>query len=142
MTYPIPIFQRLRPYIWIIFILGAVAGGEYYFYRFSFDPENTFQLSRGVTFASAIWSAVLIIGLIIHRSWARYMMIIGLILAIVTFGLITMYMNQESVAFLSRPTKAAIKGMALFGVALIPLGFSRSLRRHCLPLTAGGRTPM
>ena len=134
--------QRLRPYFWLLVVICAVTAGEYYFYRFSFDPENPFGLSRGVTFASGIWSIVLLIGIIAHRPWARYMMISGLILAIGLFALITMIMNQESVAFLSRPTKAAVKGMACFGVALLPLSFSRSLRRHCLPLTAGGRTPM
>ena len=135
-------FQRIKPYLWIVFILCTVAGGEYYFYRFSFDIENSFHISRAVTFASGIWSAVLLVGIIVHRGWARYMMIFGLIFAIFLFGLITLLMNQESVAYLNRPSKAAMKGMALFGVALIPLWASRSLRRHCGPLTAGGRTPM
>ena len=134
--------QRIRPYLWILFITCVVAGGEYYFYRFSFDVDNSFHISRAVTFASGVWSLVLIIGLILHRGWARYMMIFGIIFAIALFALITMLMNQESVAFLSRPTKAASKGMALFAVALIPLWASRSLQRHCGPLTAGGLTPM
>jgi phosphotransferase system glucose/maltose/N-acetylglucosamine-specific IIC component len=135
-------FQRILPFLWVFFVVCAVAGGEYYFYRFSFDVENSFHIARAVTFASGIWSLVLVIGILMHRGWARYMMIFGLLFAIVLFGIITLLMNQESVAFLGRPTKAAVKGMGLFALAIIPLWASRSLQRYCGPLTAGGRTPL
>ena len=76
------------------------------------------------------------------KPGGNHVMMFGLIFAMFLMGLITLLMNEQSIAFLSVPTKAACKGLALFGVALIPLWKSRSLQRHCGPRTAGGRTPM
>ena len=53
------------------------------------------------------------------------------------YGLMVLMMRSQSVDPLPEPTHAAIGGLVLYAVALIPLGKSRSLRRFLAPKTAG-----
>ncbi len=131
--------HRVRAFLWFVFILCALSGAHYCFYRFSFHPLNPFQITRGLTFASTLWSSVLLLAMVLHYAWARYVLIAWLVLVMFGFGMATLMMNSQSVATLPEPTKAALLGLLLYAVALTPLGFSRSLRRYLAPRTAGGK---
>src|SRR5437016_833885 len=131
--------QRIRAYLWLVFIFFTLAGANYFFFRFSFHQMNPLPMTRGLTFGSAIWSAVLLVAMLFHRAWARYILVTWLVMAMVAFAMSTLMMNGQSIAPLPEPTKAAVAGLALYALALVPLGISRSLRRYLGPRTAGGQ---
>jgi hypothetical protein len=131
--------QRIRPYLWLFFIICTLGGGHYLFYKFSFEPLNAMPMTRGLTFGSALWSAVLVLAMLLHKGWARYVLIVWLVFAMALFGLATLLTNTNSLMTVRGPTLDAMSGLALFALALAPLGASRSLRRYLAPRTAGGR---
>jgi hypothetical protein len=130
--------QRIRAYLWFFFIFCTLGGGHYLFFLFSFHPLNPLPLTRGIAFASALWSTVLLLAMLLHKAWARYVLIIWLVVAMLAFGLAMLIMNTRSVEPLPGPTRNVILGLALYALALTPLGVSRSLRRYLAPRTAGG----
>jgi len=130
--------HRIRAYLWLAFIFCTLAGAQYFFFLFSFHQLNPFLITRGLTFGSTLWSTVLLLAMLFGRAWARYVLIAWLLMAMVGFGLATLMMNSQSIGALPQPTKFALIGLALYAMALTPLGISRSLRRFLAPRTAGG----
>lgn len=108
------------------------------FFRFSFQPLNSYPITRGLAFGSALWSTVLVFAMAFRLGWARYVLSAWLVLAIAAFGLVVLQINKESATPMPEVTQEAVIGLALYLLALIPLGFSHSLRRFLAPRTAGG----
>lgn len=153
--------RKLRARLWLVFIFCALAAGNFLFFRFSFHELNPFPITRGLAFGSSLFSAALIVALWLRLGWARYVLSAWLALAMFGFGFAVLMMHSRSsrpvpvpaqtakvvadrVAAvvsaipLPEPTKEAVLGLLLYGVALVPLGLSRSLRRYSVPRTAGG----
>ena len=129
---------RVRARLWLMFIFLVLGGAHFLFFRFTFHELNPFHLTRGLFFGSSLWSLALLIGVALRHGWARYVLIAWLVVAMMVFGLMVLMMNSRSVAALPEPTNAALIGLALCALALVPLGVSRSLRRYLAPRTAGG----
>ncbi len=130
--------RKIRPFLWLIAILGVLSAGHYLFFRFSFHELNPYPITRGLAFGSALFSTVLVCAMARRLGWARYVLIAWLVVASVAFGMTILLMNKQSVNPLPEPTKEALVGLGLYVLALIPLGTSRSLRRFLAPRTAGG----
>lgn len=133
-----PPHYKLRARLWLVFICGALCGAHFLFFRFSFHELNPFDLTRGLFFASALWSCALFVAITLRLGWARYALIVWLVVAMLGFGLMVLMMNSRSVKVLTEPTNAAVIGLGLCALALVPLGVSRSLRRYLAPRTASG----
>ena len=114
-------------------------GGQYFFYRFSTDSLNTYKISLGMTFGSALWTAVLVGAMWMRNDWARYVLIVLTCLAIVGFGGVMLMLKKDSIIELPTATRAVVSGLLLYTLALVPLGASHSLRNYLGPRTAGGR---
>jgi hypothetical protein len=130
--------QKVYAYLWLLFIFCVLGCAHYLFFRFGFHELNPFPITRGLAFASALWSTALLLAMVLRRGWARYVLIIWLVMAMLGYGMAVLMMNSRSVNPLPEPTHAVILGMVLYAVALIPLGISRALRRFLGPRTAGG----
>lgn len=130
--------HRLWAYIWLAFIFCFICAGQYFFFRFSFDALNPIRVTRGLAVASTLWCGVLMSAMLLHRAWARYILITWLVFSMVAFGAGLLMMNSQSIAKLPQPTKAAVIGLMMYAIALIPLGMSRSLQRYLAPRSAGG----
>lgn len=130
--------QRIRPYLWFFFIICTLVGAHYLFFQFSFHPLNAMPMTRGLTFGSALWSAVLLLAMLLHKGWARYVLIVWLVVTMTLFGLAALLTNTDSLMSVRDPTLDAMGGLLLCALALAPLGVSRSLRRYVAPRTAGG----
>jgi hypothetical protein len=128
----------MRPWLWLFTIFCLLGLAHFLFFLFSFHELNPYPITRGLTFASALWSTVLLLVMLLRQGWARYVLMAWLVLAIVAFGLAILMMNSQSVRPLPEPTKAAVAGLSLYALALIPLAALRSLRRFLEPRTAGG----
>lgn len=129
---------RVRAWLWFAFMFCTLGAGHYLFFRFSFHPLNSLEITRGLAFGTTLWSTVLLIAMMMHRGWARYVLATGLVLAILAFGMAILVMNSRSIVPLPGPTKMAVLGLVCYALALVPLGVSTSIRRYLAPRTAGG----
>jgi hypothetical protein len=93
--------------------------------------------TRGLTFACVLWTSVLLLAVWRRHSWARYFLIVFLCLAILTFGLTALVLVKDTIEPLSAAVRMVVGGLALYALALVPLGISRSLARYVGPRTAG-----
>ena len=134
-----PTNQKVRAYLWLAFIAIMLAGANYLFFRFSFDLQNPFPLTRGLAFGSSLWSVVLLVAIALRNAWARYLLSSLLVFAMVCFGLADLMINTRAVIPLNSLTRNVVVALVLCAFALYPLGFSRSLRRFLAPRTAGGK---
>ena len=94
---------------------------------------------QGLTFGLALWTTALMVAMCMRLGWARYVLIALVVAAIVGIGLTVLMMTSQSVNALPEPVHAALGGLGLYMLALVPLGASRSLRRFLAPRQAGGR---
>jgi hypothetical protein len=130
--------RKIRPYLWLIAIFCVLGVGHYLFFRFAFHELNPYPITRGVAFGSALWSTALVFAMALRLAWARYVLIVWLSIAFTIFGMTVLLMNKQSIQPLPTPTHEALIAMGMYALALVPLGVSRSLRRHLSPRTAGG----
>jgi hypothetical protein len=133
-----PTRYKIRACLWFVFIFFTLSGGHYLLFRFAFHPLNPFPVTRGLAFGSALWSTVLLVAMVLHKDWARYVLIVWLVVVILAFSLAMLMMNTRSVESLPGPTKTVLAGLALYALAMVPLSVSRSVRRYLAPRTAGG----
>lgn len=136
---PHPSRHKRLSYLWLFLIFCALAGAHYFFFRFSFHELNPYPIVKGITFGLTLWTTALMLAMCMRLGWARYVLIALLVTAIVTIGLTVLMMNSQSVNALPEPVHAALGGLGLYALALVPLGTSRSLRRFLAPRQAGGR---
>jgi hypothetical protein len=130
--------QKVYAYLWLLFILGLLGVAHFLFFRFGFHEMNPFPITRGLAFASTLWSTALLVAMALRYGWARYVLIAWLAVAMAGFAMAVLMMNSRSVKPLPEPTNMVIAGLILYALALIPLGVARSLRRFLAPRTAGG----
>jgi hypothetical protein len=123
----------------LCFTFVVLTGAHYLFYRFSVSILNPYPVTRGLTFGLTLWTTALLLAMWLRRSWARYVIIALLVISILVYGLTALMMTSQSVDSLSEPVHAALGGILLYMIALIPLGISRSLRHFLAPRTAGGQ---
>jgi len=129
--------RKFKARIWVCLVFIILTGAHYCFYRFSSDPRNTIALSRGLTFGCVLWTSVLLIAVWLRHGWARYFLIVLLCLAIFAFGLTALVLVKDTIEPLSEAVRMVVMGLALYAIALVPLGISRSLARYVGPRTAG-----
>ena len=125
--------------IWLCVVLLLITGAHYFFYRFSSDPLNTNHISIGITCACLIWTTVLWVAMWLRYTWARYLMITVMCLAIGGFALLAIMVRSASIDPLPHLMKQVLFGIILYVVALIPLTISAMLRQYLGPKTAGER---
>jgi hypothetical protein len=126
---------RARIWIGIIFVVLCVA--DYCLWRFANDqtiPESINML-RAVVLLVALSSKAMLIGMWRRQSWARYALI-GLLFT----SLLILFMAGFATFGTKIPrTKGMWKklaaGIVLQAGALVPLGYSRSIRRQMHPMT-------
>jgi hypothetical protein len=131
--------RKLRARLWLCVILCVLTGAHYFFYRFSANQDNPYPLTRGLTFGLVLWTSALLLAMWLRLGWARYVIIALLAAGIAGYGLSVLMMTSQSVDPLPEPVHAALEGMLLYALALVPLGISPSLRYFLAPRTAGGR---
>jgi hypothetical protein len=132
-----PKSHKLKARLWLCFIFCAITGAHYLFYRFSMNHLNPYPLTKGLTFGLILWTAALTLAMWLRLGWARYVTAALLVSGILAYGLTVLMMRSQSLEPLPEATHAALGGLVLYAVALIPLGKSRSLRRFLAPKTAG-----
>ena len=92
----------------------------------------------GVVILTAMCSKLLLIGMWRRISWTRYALGAILLLSIVAFSGAMFYIIGGNVPRTDGMAKPALAGIALQVLALIPLGWSESIRRQLHPLTNRG----
>lgn len=130
--------QKIFAYLWLLVTAILLGLGHFLFFHFSFHELNPFPITRGLCFASRLWSTALLIAMVLRHAWARYVLIAWLVVAIAGFSMATLFMNSRSAKPVPGPTQTAVAGLVLYALALIPLGAARPLRRFLAPRTAGG----
>ena len=125
--------------MWLAVVLVLISGAHVLFYQFSVSPLNTIPVSFGLTLGLLLWTTVLMVAMWVRRAWSRYAMIAFLVLGMAAYGLIYLKVRGESPEPLPGLLRLAVGGMVLYGLALVPLGFVRSIHRYLMPRTAGGR---
>jgi hypothetical protein len=118
--------RHARVFLVIVFACQRLADAAVIW--FTFLPENTVGLLRGVAVGSCLWTAVLLIGVWRKLRWARYA------LTTLNWGFMTLFgfwalhvwddMRQPN------PSLALIAGVVLYGVANTLLLRSRRLRHY------------
>jgi hypothetical protein len=132
--------MKIRARVWLFVIFLLLNGAHYFFYRFSIDESNVVPITQGLTFACVLWTTFLLGGMLFRQSWTRYVLVTMMCLALIFYCWAALYMASQSINPLpDHLTKSVIIGLALYMVALIPLGASRSLRGYLAPRTAGER---
>lgn len=131
--------RKIRARIWIFVIILLVSGAHYFFLKFSYDPLNNYEISKGLTFGCIIWTTVLFGAMWLRHTWSRYVMITMICFGMIAFCLIAMTVRSESVNPLPQLMKLVVYGVGLYAVALVPLSASSSLRHFLGPKTAGER---
>ena len=118
----------------MLFLLTS--GAEYLLLKFSYFEFNPFPPLAGVVILTALCSKLLLIGMWRRITWTRYALGAILVLSIMAFSGAMFYIIGGNVPRPSGMTKWALAGIAVQVLALIPLGWSRSIRRQLHPLTS------
>ena len=129
---------KLRSRIWICLLFLLTSGAEYLLLNFSRFEFNPFPPLMGVAILTAMCSKLLLIGMWRRISWTRYALGAILLLSIVAFSGAMFYIIGGNVPRTDGMAKPALAGIALQVLALIPLGWSESIRRQLHPLTNRG----
>ena len=128
---------KLRARIWICVIFVVLCGADYLLLTFSHNPfiSDRQPLLMGLAVLGALFSKVLLIGVWRRMAWARYVLVTLLGVSILGFALAMFAIASGNVARPAGLLKKPLVGMALQALALLPLGYSRSIRRQLHPMT-------
>ena len=129
---------KLRARIWILILLLLTGGADYLLLKFSYAEFNPFPPLAGVAILSALCSKLLLIGMWRRISWTRYALGAMIVISIMAFSVAMFFIIGGNVPRPPGLTRPALAGMALQGLALLPLAKSRSIRRQMHPLTSHG----
>lgn len=129
---------KLRSRIWICILFLLTSGAEYVLLKFSYFEFNPFPPLAGVVILTALCSKLLLIGMWRRVTWTRYALGTILVLSIMAFSVAMFYIIGGKVPRPAGMTKWALAGIAAQVLALIPLAWSRSIRRQLHPLTSRG----
>lgn len=131
--------KKIWARVWLCVVLLLITCAHYLFYRFSSDPLNTYRVSGGLTFGCIMWTGVMWVAMWLRHTWARYMMITVMCLAIGGFSLLAILVRGASIDPLLHLMKQVVFGILFYIAALIPLTTSAMLRQYLGPKTAGER---
>ena len=131
--------RKIWARIWLAVTLLLITGAHYFFYKFSFDRLNNYEISKGLFVGCVLWTTVLMGAMWLRFTWARYVMITMICLGMVGFGVLAMLVRSASVNPLPELMKLVVFGIGLYAVALVPLSASSTLRHFLGPKTAGER---
>ena len=138
----VPPNWKVRARLWICAIFLLLSGADYLLLRFCYDPGNpllamtgTAPLLTALAVLSALGSKVLLICLWRRLGWARYALGALLALSIAGFSLAMFFIFGGNLPRPSGMMKKPVLAMALQAMALVPLSYSRSIRRQMNPMT-------
>lgn len=138
----VPPNWKVRARLWICAIFLLLSGADYLLVRFCYDPSNplvamtgTAPLLTALAVLSALGSKVLLICLWRRLGWARYTLGALLALSIAGFSLAMFFIIGGHLPRPAGMMKKPVLAMAMQALALVPLSYSRSIRRQMNPLT-------
>jgi len=125
--------------IWVCVVFLILTGAHYLLYKYSNSPVNSFPITRGLTAGCVIWTTVLLGGMWMRYSWARYALITIICLTIIGFGILAMIDASATPGPLPHHVRIGVEGLLVYAFALFPLSKSEALHLLLSPRTAGER---
>jgi hypothetical protein len=126
---------KVRARIWIAIIFVVLCVADYCLWRFAIDDFNPIPMLRGLVILGALCSKALLIGMWRRQAWSRYGLISLLFISLLAFTMAMFATFGTKIPRTQGMWKKPALGMALQACALVPLGYSRSIRRQMHPMT-------
>jgi hypothetical protein len=124
--------------LWLCGVFFLLRAGDYLFWKFAFAPLNPAPVLRGMVFAGAMCTTILIVAMWLRRAWSRYVLCTIIVLMIAGLAMPVLVMLGGTVPSGPNMKAWAAGAIMLYSIALVPLASARSIHHIMKPLTSGG----